>query len=33
MKKPVVGIGTWDIRGIVPAKNAEEAVSKVFELL
>ena len=33
MKKPVVGIGTWDIRGIIPAKDAKEAVAKVFELL
>jgi len=33
MKKPVIGICTWDIRGIIPAKNAEDAVSKVFELL
>jgi len=33
MKKPVVGIGTWDIQGIIPAKDAEDAVRKVFELL
>ncbi|NJD56048.1 MAG: TIGR00725 family protein [Nitrospirae bacterium] len=33
MNKPVVGIGTWEIRGIVPAKDAKEAVDKVFELL
>jgi hypothetical protein len=33
MKKPVVGISTWDIKGIVPAENAEDAVAKVFELL
>ena len=33
MKKPVVGIRTWDIKGVVPAENAEEAVTKVFALL
>ena len=33
LKKPVVGIGTWDIRGVIPALNAEQAVSRVFELL
>lgn len=33
MQKPVVGIRTWDIRGIVHAENAEDAVAKVFELL
>lgn len=33
MKKPVVGIGTWEIRGVIPAKNAEDAVSRVFKLL
>ena len=33
MKKPVVGISTWEIKGIVPAENAEDAVAKVFELL
>ena len=33
MKKPVIGIGTWDIRGIIPAQDAKEAVAKVFELL
>lgn len=31
--KIVVGINTWDIKGIVKAESAEEAVSKVFELL
>ncbi len=31
MNRPVVGIKTWDIRGIIPAKNAREAVAKVFE--
>jgi len=31
--KPVVGIDTWDIKGVMPADNAEDAVNKVFELL
>lgn len=31
--KPVVGINTWDIKGIVKADNAEDAVNKTFELL
>jgi uncharacterized protein (TIGR00725 family) len=33
MEKPVVGIETWDIKGIVPADNADDAVKKVFEIL
>jgi uncharacterized protein (TIGR00725 family) len=33
MGKPVVGIRTWDIKGIISAENAEEAVSKVLEVL
>jgi uncharacterized protein (TIGR00725 family) len=33
MGKPVVGIETWDIKGIIPAKNAEDAVAKVVEIL
>jgi uncharacterized protein (TIGR00725 family) len=33
MEKPVIGIRTWDIRGVIPSSNAEDAVSKVFELL
>lgn len=33
MGKPVVGIRTWDIKGIINADNAHEAVNKVFELL
>ncbi len=32
MKKPVIGIGSWDIRGVISAKDAEEAVNKVIEL-
>lgn len=33
MGKPVVGIGSWGIRGVVEAENADEAVRKAFELL
>lgn len=33
MKKPVIGLRTWDIKGVIPAQNAEEAVAKVFELV
>ncbi len=33
MGKPVVGIKTWDIKGVINAENAEEAVNKVLELL
>ncbi len=33
MGKPVVGIGTWEIRGVIPAENASDAVQKVFEQL
>ncbi len=31
--KPVVGINSWDIKGVVPVKNAVKAVNKVFELI
>ncbi|HTR44455.1 MAG TPA: TIGR00725 family protein [Thermodesulfovibrionales bacterium] len=31
--KPVVGIGTWDIPGVVRADDAEDAVRKVFDIL
>lgn len=31
--KPVIGINTWDIKGIIKADNAEDAVNKVFEIL
>jgi uncharacterized protein (TIGR00725 family) len=31
--KPVVGIKSWDIKGIVPVINAAEAVNAVFEHL
>lgn len=33
MEKPVVGIRTWDIRGVIPAEDAEDAVAKIFQLL
>jgi uncharacterized protein (TIGR00725 family) len=33
MGKPVIGIGTWDTKGMIKAKNAEDAVEKAFELL
>jgi uncharacterized protein (TIGR00725 family) len=29
--KPVVGLGTWDIKGVVRAETAEEAVRLAFE--
>lgn len=29
--KPVVGLGTWDIRGVVQAETAEEAVRLALE--
>lgn len=31
--KPVIGMNTWDIKGIIKADNAEDAVNKVFESL
>ena len=33
MGKPVVGIRTWNIKGVVHAKDAEEAVKKIYEIL
>ena len=30
--KTVIGIGTWDIKGIIKATSAEEAVKKALEL-
>lgn len=33
MGKPVVGIRTWNIKGIVPAKDAEDAVNKLYKNL
>jgi uncharacterized protein (TIGR00725 family) len=31
--KPVIGIKTWDIKGVISVENAVDAVNKVFELL
>ncbi len=31
--KPVIGINTWDIKGIIKADSAEDAINKVFEIL
>lgn len=31
--KPVLGIRTWDIKGVIPAKDAREAVKKALGLL
>lgn len=33
MEKPVVGIRTWDVKGVVSARDAEEAVKKIYEIL
>ena len=33
MGKPVVGIKTWDIKGVIAVENAADAVDKVFALL
>ena len=33
MGKPVAGIKTWDIKGVVSVENAAEAVERVFERL
>lgn len=33
MEKPVVGIKTWQIKGVVEAADAEDAVKKTFERL
>lgn len=33
MGKPVVGLRTWDVKGLVPARNAQEAVNRISELL
>jgi len=31
--KPVVGLGSWDIRGVVPAATPAEAVARAVQLL
>ena len=33
LKKPVVGIKTWDIKGVINSENALDAVDKAFDLL
>ncbi len=33
LKKPVVGIGSWDIDGVIPASDAEEACRLVLDAL
>jgi uncharacterized protein (TIGR00725 family) len=33
MEKPVVGIKTWDIKGVISAADAEDAMSKLMENL
>lgn len=33
LDKPVIGIRTWDIKGVITAENAGDAVNKAFEIL
>lgn len=33
LEKPVIGIKTWDIKGVEPAESAADAVTKVFRAL
>jgi len=33
MAKPVAGIQTWDIKGVIPAENAADAIRKIFEAM
>jgi uncharacterized protein (TIGR00725 family) len=33
MGKPVAGVRTWDIRGVITVENASDAVKRIFELL
>ncbi len=33
MGKPVVGIRTWDVKGVVSAEDAEDAVNKIYKNL
>ncbi len=33
MGKPVAGIKTWGIKGVIPVRDAEEAVKKIYEIL
>jgi uncharacterized protein (TIGR00725 family) len=33
MGKPVAGIKTWDIKGVIPAENAADAIDKILAAL
>lgn len=33
MGKPVVGIGSWEIKGVIPASDARDAMDKIAERL
>ncbi len=33
MGKPVVGIRTWDVKGLVSAEDAEDAVDNIYKFL
>ena len=33
MSKPVVGLGTWDIEGVVDVADPEAAVNRIMELI
>ncbi len=33
MEKPVIGIRSWEVKGVIPAAGAEEAVFKAFQAL
>jgi uncharacterized protein (TIGR00725 family) len=33
LKKPVVGIGTWDVEGVIEASDAEDAVRRALKLI
>jgi uncharacterized protein (TIGR00725 family) len=33
MEKPVIGIRSWDVKGVIPAADAEDAVEKAFGAL
>jgi uncharacterized protein (TIGR00725 family) len=33
MGKPVIGIGSWDVKGVIPAASAGDAVEKAFGAL
>lgn len=32
LKKPVIGLNTWDIEGVIPAKTAAEAIEKAIKI-